>query len=243
MKELIKITEHNGLRAVSARELHKFLEVETRFDIWYNRMFEYGFSENADYQCLFKNVQMPNGGFKRVLDDYALSLDCAKEISMLQRSEKGKQARKYFIECEKKLKLGGFALPQTFSEALKLAYEQSLQIEEQQALLRKQAPLVTFAQALQVSAHNILIGEMAKILKQNGVSIGQNRLFEWLREKSYLISKGEQRNLPTQKAMELKLFEVKTTTINNPDGSVRVTRTTKITPKGQEYFVNKFLAL
>ena len=82
---------------------------------------------------------------------------------------------------------------------------------------------------------------MAKILKQNGINIGQNRFFEWLRENRYLIGRGEQYNLPSQKGMDLGLFEVKTTTITNSDGSVRVTRTTKIKPKGQIYFINKLL--
>jgi phage anti-repressor protein len=104
MEELIKITEQDGKRAVSARELHAFVKMDTRFDIWIKRMFEYGFSENVDYQCLIKNVQMPNGGYKSILDDYALSIDCAKEISMLQRNEKGKQARLYFIERDKELR-------------------------------------------------------------------------------------------------------------------------------------------
>ena len=98
-----------------------------------------------------------------------------------------------------------------------------------------------FAEALAVSEKSILIGELAKILKQNGIEIGANRLFEWLRANNYLMAKGESRNQPSQKSMNLKLMEIKKTTINNSDGSVRVTVTTKITPKGQEYFINKFL--
>ena len=102
-------------------------------------------------------------------------------------------------------------------------------------------PKVIFAEALAVSEKSILIGELAKILKQNGINIGANRLFEWLRANNYLMAKGESRNQPSQKSMNLKLMEIKKTTINNSDGSVRVTVTTKITPKGQEYFINKFL--
>ena len=101
-------------------------------------------------------------------------------------------------------------------------------------------PKVIFAEALEISNNNILIGDLAKILKQNGIEIGQNRLFEYLRKNGYLCSRGEQYNSPTQKSLELGLFEVKTRTINNPDGSVRVTRTTKVTPKGQSYFINQF---
>lgn len=101
-------------------------------------------------------------------------------------------------------------------------------------------PKIIFAEALEISNNNILIGDLAKILKQNGIDIGQNRLFEYLRKNGYLCSRGEQYNSPTQKSLELGLFEVKTRTINNPDGSVRVTRTTKVTPKGQSYFINQF---
>lgn len=101
IQQLVKITEQNGNKSVSARELHKFLEVGTRFDKWILRMFEYGFTQNTDYQCLVKNDQMPNGGVKQVLDDYALTLDTAKEIAMIQRTPKGKQVRQYFIEVER----------------------------------------------------------------------------------------------------------------------------------------------
>ena len=101
-------------------------------------------------------------------------------------------------------------------------------------------PKVIFAEALAVSEKSILIGELAKILKQNGIDIGANRLFEWLRANNYLMAKGESYNQPSQKSMNLKLMEIKKTTINNSDGSVRVTTTTKITPKGQSYFINQF---
>lgn len=103
------------------------------------------------------------------------------------------------------------------------------------------APKVLFAEALEVSDNTILIGELAKLLRQNGINIGQNRLFERLRSEGYLIKKkGESYNLPTQRAMDQELFQIKTRTINNPDGSIRTTRTTKITGKGQVYFINKF---
>lgn len=102
-------------------------------------------------------------------------------------------------------------------------------------------PKVLFADAVATSKTSILIGDLAKILKQNGVNIGQKRLFEWLRQNGYLIKSGNSKNMPTQRAMEMELFEIKETTISNPDGSVRVTRTTKVTGKGQQYFINIFL--
>jgi len=120
---------------------------------------------------------------------------------------------------------------------LKEERDRRLEAEKQIELDR---PKVIFAEALETSNTSILIGELAKILKQNGIDIGQNRLFALLREQGYLGRKGEYYNMPTQRSMELGLFEIKTRTINNPDGSVRVTKTTKVTAKGQMYFVNKF---
>lgn len=110
--------------------------------------------------------------------------------------------------------------------------------------IEEQKPKVIFADAVETSQNSILVGELAKLIKQNGVEIGQNRLFDWLRENGYLI-KGNRadKNMPTQAAMEMKLFEVKERTINNPDGSIRITRTPKVTGKGQTYFVNKLLKI
>lgn len=117
-------------------------------------------------------------------------------------------------------------------------------LKQAENLLEEQKPKVIFADAVETSDNSILIGELAKLLKQNGVNIGQNRLFGWLRENGYLI-KGNRadKNMPTQAAMEMKLFEVKERTINNPDGSIRITRTPKVTGKGQTYFVNKLLKI
>lgn len=116
------------------------------------------------------------------------------------------------------------------------------QIEQRNAQIAEMQPKALFADAVAASHTSILIGELAKILKQNGVDIGQNRLFETLRQQGYLIRRnGTDYNSPTQRAMELGLFEVKASTVGNPDGSVRVTRTTKVTGKGQQYFINKFL--
>ena len=120
---------------------------------------------------------------------------------------------------------------------------QAKQIEQQQKEIEQNKPKVLFADAVTASANCILIGELATILKQNGVEIGQNRLFKYLRENSYLCSHGERYNMPTQKALDLGLFEVKKTAINNPNGSVLVTSTTKVTGKGQVYFMDKFSKL
>jgi prophage antirepressor-like protein len=113
--------------------------------------------------------------------------------------------------------------------------------EGQQRTIKFLQPGATFAKAVETSEHSILVGELARIIKQNGVEIGQNRLFQWLREKGYLCKKGEMYNQPTQKALDMGLFEIKKTVITKPNGNSLVTTTTKVTGKGQVYFVNKFL--
>jgi anti-repressor protein len=127
---------------------------------------------------------------------------------------------------------------------IKLATELKTEREKRKALevkAEQDKSKVLFADAVATAKTSILIGDLAKIIKQNGVEIGQKRLFEWLRINGYLMKSGTSFNMPTQMAMEKKLFEIKESTINNPDGSIRVTRTTKVTGVGQEYFVNKFL--
>lgn len=242
MNEIIKITESNGKQAVSARELYKFLEATERFSSWFERQLQFGFIEGTDYVGCKQFNTLAN----QELTDYALTINCAKEISMLQRNEKGKQARQYFIEAENKYRqlqqTGGFTIPQSYSEALKLAATQAEQIEAQEKRLKAQAPKVLFANAVETSEKSCLIGELAKILRQNGVDIGEKRLFQWLRQNGYLCSYGERYNQPTQKAMEMGLFELKKTTITKPSGEVIVSVTTKVTGKGQIYFVNKFLS-
>ena len=115
-------------------------------------------------------------------------------------------------------------------------------IELQNQEIERMKPKEIFADAVTTSHTSILIGDFTKLLKQNGIETGQKRLFEWLRENGYLIKrKGADWNMPTQKAMEMKLFEVKESTVNNPDGSVRINKTTKVTGKGQQYFINKFI--
>lgn len=133
------------------------------------------------------------------------------------------------------------AIPQTFAEALRLAANQAEQIEAQQKQLEAQAPKVLFAKSVETSSSSILIGELAKLMKQNGVDIGEKRLFNWLRENEYLCSFGSRYNQPSQKAMDMGLFEMKKTTITKPNGDVMVATTTKVTGKGQVYFINKFL--
>lgn len=238
MNELLTINYETENPTVSARELHLRLEIGTHFKDWFPRMCEYGFEENRDYTTLiFEHPQNHQS-----ICDYDISVDMAKEICMLQRTEKGKQCRTYFIDLEK-----AWNTPeQIFARALKMADKTidslkaiNIQLIEQQKLDK---PKVIFADAVATSHTSILVGELAKLLRQNGIDIGGTRLFEWLRRTGYLIKrKGTDYNMPTQKSMDLELFEIKETSIIKPDGSIHTSKISKVTGKGQQYFINKFL--
>lgn len=234
MNELLKVNYANDRITLSARELHEFLEIETPFKKWFGRMAEYGFSQEIDYrEVMDKIVQNPKGG--RPSTDYEITLDMAKEIAMIQRSDKGKEVRQYFLELERR-----WNSPEAvMNRALEYSRKQVKALMEENKELK---PKALFADAVSASDESILIGQLAKLIRQNGYEIGQNRLLEWMRENGFLIKSGSRRNQPTQKAMDLKLFEVRERTVTNPDGSTRITLTTKVTGKGQVYFINKFLA-
>lgn len=232
MNELFNVTTNGDKLTLSARELHKELNVTDRFTRWFERMEEYGFEENVDFTSV-KSSTLVNNGATRELQDYQITLDMAKEIAMLQRNEKGKEIRRKLIELEK-----AWNSPEkVMARALDIAHKTiaNLQIENEEM-----KPKAIFADAVATSDTSILIGDLAKLIKQNGTDIGQKRLFERMRNDGYLIKKGTSKNMPTQMAMEKGLFEVKERTISNPDGSTRITRTTKVTGKGQIYFINKF---
>lgn len=243
MNELLKINYEAEQPTVSARDLHEALEINTRFNDWFSRMAEYGFENGVDFNLL-KNEKVRlegNREVKRDIMDYQISVDMAKQICMIQRSEKGKQYRQYFIDLEK-----AWNTPeQIFARALKMADQKIEKLKETNAGLledvERMRPKEIFADAVKASTSSILIGDLAKLLRQNGVDTGQKRLFEQLRNEGYLMKTGSSRNMPKQKYVEMGLFQIKETVISNPDGSVRMTKTTKVTGKGQQYFLNKYL--
>ena len=235
MNEVIKGTvNENHEPIVSARQLHKTLEVKTRFSQWVEQNFK-GFEENYDFCSVVTTTQLNQYGGTKELQDYALSLDTAKHLAMMSKTDKGKEVRQYFIQVEK-----DFNSPEKImARALLMADKKIHKLETQ---IEADRPKVLFADAVSASKSSCLIGELAKILKQNGIDIGQNKLFQWLRSNGYLISRrGESWNQPTQKSMQLGLFELKKTNINHADGHTTVNTTTKVTGKGQQYFINKFL--
>lgn len=234
MKDLIKINYENDIQTTSARNLWEFLDKPyTEFMKWFSKYKDYGFVENEDYRELRIKIRTSNGAEHDAID-YEITIDMAKELSMLQKSNKGKTARKYFIDLEKQ-----WNTPEAvMSRALRMADSKINKLESQ---IETYKPKVIFADAVSASHTSILVGDLAKLLKQNGVEIGANRLFAWLRENGFLIKrKGTDYNMPTQKSMELELFEVKETSINHSDGHISISKTPKVTGKGQIYFINKF---
>lgn len=240
MNELIPINYEGEQPTVSARELHTGLEITDRFSRWFERMSAYGFSEGNDFTSV-KSSTLVNNGAEREITDYRISIDMAKQICMIQRSEKGRQYRQYFLDLEK-----AWNTPeQIFARALKMADQTISKLKDtNKSLVEKikaDRPKTIFADAVSTSHTSILIGDLAKLICQNGVQTGQKRLFQWMRDNGYLMKSGASYNMPMQRYIEQGLFEVKESSVQNPDGSVRVTRTTKVTGKGQLYFINKFL--
>lgn len=242
MDNLISVNYDADQPCVSARDLHQQLNIRTQYTKWFERMKEYGFTENEDFKAI-SHKRLTAQGNETTYIDHEISIDMAKQICMIQRSPEGKQIRQYFLDLEKAWNTPG----QIFARALKMADKTIDKLKSDNAILiednERMKPKEIFADAVTASDTSILIGELAKILRQNGVQTGQNKLFEWLRNNGYLIKrKGSDWNMPTQKAMDMDLFEIKETVINNPNGSTKISKTTKVTGKGQQYFINKLLA-
>ncbi|EAE9170056.1 phage antirepressor Ant [Listeria monocytogenes] len=241
--DMLPVLENEkGEKFVDARMLHEKLLVNTRFNDWIYRMIgNYGYENGLDF---YSTLSKTNG---RPSTNYFLTLDTAKELAMVQNNEMGRAIRKYFIEVEKQArKLAteyqtfSYMIEDPVARAKKWIEEQQ---EKQEALkqLEIQKPKVMFAEAVSDARGTILIRDLAKLIQQNGIDIGEKRLFEWMRQRGYLISrKGTDYNRPTQKSMELGLFKIKETAIIRSSGA-QTAITAKVTGKGQLYFVNKFL--
>lgn len=230
--KLIKVIVKNDQQLVSAREVLEKVGLKTRFSKWVEQNFG-EFEEGTDFTSV-KTFTVVNNGARRELKDFAITLDMAKELCMMARTPAGKELRRYFIELERKwndpqeIVKRGYAILKNENAKLKIANAEM-------------QPKALFADAVASSSTSILIGQLAKILKQNGVPTGRNRLFAWMRDNGYLGKWGDGYNLPTQKSMELGLMEIEERTVNNPNGTVRVTITTKVTGKGQQYFIKKLI--
>ena len=240
--------DNNGRIVVDGRELHDFLLVQKDFSDWIKNQIEsVGAIENVD----FIRFPFKREGNNATLIGYDLTVELAKEICMVagvaprankETKELSKKARQYFIQVEKYWNSPEMIM----KRALEFANRQVGELETKVFALEEEkklnAPKVIFADAVSTSKTSILIGELAKILKQNGIETGQRRLFEWLRVNKYLISrKGTDYNMPTQKSMELGLFDIKESVHLDSNGVNVITKTPKVTGKGQQYFINKFL--
>ena len=241
MNEILKVDVDTQM--VSARELHSALEVSKRFSAWFET-YSNTFIKGEDYTSVLKSTEVQNnGGIQiRELQDYNMTVDMAKHICLMSRTEKGKQCRQYLIDLEK-----AWNTPeQVMARALRIADRQieelkshNLQLEQK---IEADKPKTIFADAVSTSKTSILVGDLAKLICQNGYQIGQKRLFDWLRANGYLIErKGADWNMPTQKSLELGLFEIKESTHIDGNGCNVTTRTPKATGKAQIYFINKFL--
>lgn len=234
MSNLIPINYDNERPTVLGRQLYDFLEVDTNYTTWFKRMTEYGFTENTDYITCLPNLESENHGGQNK-QDHQLTIEMAKELCMIQRTEKGKQARQYFIELEKQ-----WNSPEAvFARALKMAERKmaALQgnIQELEQTIESQKPMVLFAETCIASNDSILVRELAKLASKNGIIIGEKRLYQKLREWDLIL---QSKNEPSQKAMDMGLFEVKKGTYNTPYGS-ETWSTTKVSPKGQIYIIEK----
>lgn len=241
MNELIKINTSNPDRpTVLGRDLHEALGVETPYSKWFSRMAEYGFAEGDDFVTVDKNVLRADGSpMPQIQHDHQLTIPMAKEICMLQRTEKGKECRQYFIKVEEAWNTPEMIVARAHQILQARLDEAISRVSLLESKIEEDAPATYLGYAVTAADDSILIGVMAKILRQNGYDTGEQRFFETLRREGFLIKSGSDRNMPTQRALEMGLFTIKENVHVTPNGSF-TTRTTLVTGKGQNYFVNRY---
>lgn len=237
MSELIS-TQNNkqGEIIISGRELHDFLEVQTPYAKWFERMKDYGFGENIDFVVTDIFVPNSNGGKQNQVDHH-IKLDMAKEIAMIQRTEKGKEARQYFLQVEK-----AWNSPEMIIKRAMDFQNQKISLLETQ--IQEDKRYTDFGKVVEMSEASVNIGAFVKIIfDKHGINIGRNKLFDWLRDKGYLIKSGREKNNPKQQYIEQGLFELRPTIVKRSEGDVQ-SHTTLITGKGQiklaEILLNEF---
>lgn len=220
------ITVNFDTQTVSARDLHEALKIGKRFSAWFETNSK-GFIENEDFRGVYLEVQGNQYGGVQEIQDYELSVDMAKHICLMSRTEKGKECRHYLIELEKKWNTP----EQVMARALKMA---DFTIKNLEMKIEEQKPLVAFANKVSDSSNLIDMGKMAKLLKDEHIKIGRNRLFEWLRRKEILMKN----NVPYQRYIDGGYFEVKESVYETAYGS-KTNITTFVTGKGQIYLTEK----
>jgi len=245
MNEIINIQQvmlnNLEVNAVNARDLHQFLKSKQAFANWIkSRIEKYGFENDSDYTLnkFITRVNGNNGGGCITKIDYYISLDMAKELAMVENNDKGRLARKYFIECERKLKtnntqIPNFANPAIAARAWADEVEKRLNVEKE---LKIATPKIEFAETIEKASNGILVRELAYIAQnESNIKIGEKHLWRWMRNHGY-IHKYSTR--PMQTALERGLFMVQERAIGHTHG-IEVHFTTRVTGKGQLYFINK----
>ena len=233
MQELIKITQeqvgNEDRKTVNARDLHEFLESKQIFANWIrSRIIDYGFQKGSDFIVLNRNEKNLSGG--RPKDEYYLTLDTGKELAMLEKNEKGRQARKYFIECEKRANQQP-ALPNSYKEALLALAQEVGEKEELQAKIEADKPKVDFAMDFKATENSVDVETFSKRL-----GAGRNTVFKWMRAKGYLTKK----NMPIQTCIDSKLLEIDTRTYQDKHKVKQSYSVVMVTAKGQTYFWKKY---
>lgn len=238
MEELIKIQVKNDRQLVNARDLHKGLEVKRRFSAWWEQNSK-GFEENEDFTSVLTSTVVANGA-RKPIQDYLVTIDMAKELCMMSKTEKGKEVRKYFIQVEKDWNSPDMIMHRALevsNSRIKLltAKNQSLASKNKalQDQIDRDAENVTFAKAIRYSNHSIKVRELAAILTQNGFQIGQNQLYQLLRLEHYISKHG---TLPMGDKIKRGYFRVSHGVKNGHAWS-----TTLVTPEGQKHIINKAL--
>ena len=233
MNELIKIEVKDGQQLASGRELHKFLEIKTPYTQWFERMCEYGFNENTDFILVSQKSESSNITGVKVLQDHLMTLNMAKEISMLQRNEKGKEARTYFIKCEEAWNSPEMILARANQIQSRMIEDYTKKIEVLENKIQEDKPKVEFYNDVTDSKHTCDMQTVAKVLNFKGV--GRNTLFEILRNENILQTD----NKPYQKFVDAGWFRLIETKYNDEmSGELRIYFKTVVFQKGIEKISN-----
>lgn len=237
MNKLIEIKTNENLEPIiSGRELHEKLGVNSHYKDWIKRMLDYGFVENTDYIMVAqKRASNELKGFTEYTD-HILKLDTAKEICMLQRNEKGKQFRKYFIAVEKEFNSPEKVMARALVFANKKVNLLDVKVKELENKIEQDRPRVAFAETIEKASDCILVREFAKLLANEDIHIGEKKIYKQLREWGYILLYSTE---PTQRAVQQGLFKIKETVISTIKGDM-LGKTTLITGKGQLFLLDKF---
>lgn len=249
LEQIIKIEKSKGGKnIVNARDVWRGLESKQDFSNWIKNKLLPNFDYNKDYSIIEYDVMGAEIRLNKISEsenqkirvhkrDYPITLNTAEHLAMMENTVRGKKVRQFFIDKAEELDnlKNTQQVPTTFSQALKLAYEQSVKLELQDAKIKEDAPKVAFAEAIQESEGLILIRDLAKLLKQKGADTGEKKLYKWMRTNGFLT----QKNTPTQRSVTLQVLEL----VENVYNDDEISFTTKVTGKGQVYFMNKFLRI